>query len=567
MESQGLSSGDRRSAYRRALLTLFVGLWLTAGFVLWSVAKAHREEAAVVASHGDLISDRMSVAVGRASSRLVAVSSLFRASVEITEREFATFVGDVGLEEGMRAVAYIEIVPRERLVDFIRSTAVTRPGFGVFDLDAALEPKRLEARDTHMVVVFMEPADEFSRFVGADVGGLRWLRGTIERALASGEPTATAQFRRPDGSMGPLVQFQPVRDLDGEIVGLIAGVVDLEAMVLAEVGESVAGAVGWSLTDISFDQSARFSEPGTPWHSTVNILDRRWRIEVWGDGAAAGLWSAERAGALAAGLIASIASAGFVFAALRRLAGRRDNQRLAAISAQKDHFLATVSHELRTPLTAVVGFIDEIRERWDELDAEERHDLLTLASDEASEMAALVDDLLVGARLESGRPLAVADGTLDMAQESRSVVARLSRARGAEVEVTGSGWARGDRVRVRQILRNVIDNAFKHGAAPVTIRVETQGHETVVRVGDGGPGVPECCHDVIFDVDADRAAHGHRAVPNSNRLGLPVSAYLAELMNGALSYDTETGEFVLRLPRVPTVEVREQQHLMELLVR
>lgn len=550
---------------RWGVVTLVACLLVTAAAVAWSMSRDSRIARQEAALHAEALTARVSDAVARSNARLLAMSSLFRASDEVTALEFSTFVGDVGLEPATLGVAYLAVVPSDEVGAFSERAHRWVAGFAPFALSDDLEPRPLRPADHHHLVLFAEPS-EFGHLVGADLGSLRWARGAIERTMATGENTATAPFGGPDRAEGPFVVFQPVYALDGNLEGMIAGIFDMRRLVSHEVGDTMSTAVDWAVADVSLDRQHHFAVSRAQWHTTLEIMGRQWRVEVTQVPRSMWMWPVERILGLSAGVLASLASAAFVYSALRRVHSRRENSRLSVLGAQKDHFLATVSHELRTPLTAVLGFLDEMRQRWDHLDPAERIDLLTLAGDEAGEMAALVDDLLVGARLETGKPLAVGDGVLDIAMEARSVVARLSRARGADVEVRGFGWAHGDQVRVRQVLRNIVDNALKHGRSPVVVEVTSDDEDCIVTVRDSGDGVPECCRHTIFVPGADTNDHSHGPVSNSNRLGLPVSAYLARLMGGALVYDDDDKAFVFILTAAHPDDARVEQAFREILI-
>jgi signal transduction histidine kinase len=514
-----------------------------------------------------VVADLWGDAVDRVENRLESVGALFRSSDFVTASEFGTFVGDIGLQEGMRALAYIAFVEADELDEFVAATRRETPSYTVFALDERAEPMPLDrSADHHLLVVYMEPAKEFSALVGADTLTLPWLQDSLERTLATGSATLSPPWPSSDGSDGVIALFHPVYMSD-ELNGIVVGVIDPPALLAATVHSASTSAITWSIVDVGPNRPAAPVAAETTWSRTVGIAGRVWRVDVAPAIAMTSTWQVERAAGAAAGILASLAIAITVYIAFQRAYTRRENARLAALGEQKDMFLAAVSHELRTPLTAVVGFIEEIRDRWDVLDPDERADLLTLAGDEAGEMAALVDDLLVGARLEAGNPLAVTAHSLDVVDEVRWVARRLARARGSAVEVDGEGWALGDRVRIRQILRNVIDNAFKHGRPPVTVSVESDEAWCTVWVGDAGDGVPECCHQAIFDPSSSAALHDHVRVSNSNRLGLPVSAYLAGLMGGDLSYDASSQRFRFRLPVAEAAERSPAQgDLRDLLV-
>ena len=92
---------------------------------------------------------------------------------------------------------------------------------------------------------------------------------------------------------------------------------------------------------------------------------------------------------------------------------RLDNAgRLEAMINYKDEFVASVSHELRTPLTAVVGFAEELRDGFREMPPDVAHELIELISEQSLEVAYIVEDLLVVARLGGDSPHAGSGGDL-----------------------------------------------------------------------------------------------------------------------------------------------------------
>lgn len=538
----------RSRALRWALVSLLVCLGVVAALVRVSGIQERERVAALVASQGGVVTDRWVDALGRVENRLESVGALFRASDFVTAAEFGAFVGDIGLQDGMRALAYIAFVEAGELDEFVAETRQETPSYSVFSLDEQAQPQPIDrSADHHLLVVYMEPAKEFSALIGADTLTLPWLQDSLTHTLTTGSATLSPPWPSSDGTDGVIALFHPVY-IDGQLDGLVAGVIDPPALLAASVHSASTSSITWSIVDVGPNRPAAPVPADTEWSRTVQIAGRLWRVDVAPATTMPSTWPMERAAGATAGILAAVAIAIAVYVAFQRGYVRRENARLAALGEQKDMFLAAVSHELRTPLTAVVGFIEEISERWAVLDPDERSDLLSLAGDEAAEMAALVDDLLVGARLEAGNPLAVTAHTLDVVDEVRWVARRLARARGSGVQIDGEGWALGDRVRIRQILRNVIDNAFKHGRPPVTVTVEADETWCTVWVADGGDGVPECCHLAIFDPASSAAQHDHVRVSNSNRLGLPVSAYLARLMGGDLRYDPESKRFRFRLP-------------------
>lgn len=230
----------------------------------------------------------------------------------------------------------------------------------------------------------------------------------------------------------------------------------------------------------------------------------------------------------------------------------QNRARLEHSLASKDQLIASVSHELRTPLTAVVGLAEELIAAGDSFDIEERNQLMEIVAESSREMADLVEDLLVAARSEDGS-LPVFPDRIDLSLLAQSVVAQISVPEGVEVEVEDSdSVAFGDPVRVRQIIRNLLTNAFRYGSSPITVSVGQDNGTAFLDVRDSGSGIPDADRERIFEpYGRAESSRTHKA---SVGLGLALSRRLAELMDGELSYLQGDGAtFRLSLP-LPATE-------------
>ena len=232
----------------------------------------------------------------------------------------------------------------------------------------------------------------------------------------------------------------------------------------------------------------------------------------------------------------------FVNALERTAADRRVNDLIDS----KDQLIASVSHELRTPLTAVLGLAEELRDR-DDLAEWERRELLEVIAEQSHELTHIVEDLLVASRVETD-DLRVTPGTVSLQRELGHVMRLLPTPAGREVALPdGDAAVWADSVRVRQILRNLITNAYRYGGNHIEIRfIEGEG-TCGAAVWDDGPGVPAAQRGRIFE--PYRRAHETPGRPGSLGLGLAVSRRLAQLMGGELTYRYDAGSrFELILP-------------------
>lgn len=198
----------------------------------------------------------------------------------------------------------------------------------------------------------------------------------------------------------------------------------------------------------------------------------------------------------------------------------------------KDAFLARVGHELRTPLTSVLGYSALLAED-PRLPDDVRRDAAVISA-EASHMAEVVDDFTVVARIDDHllhlRPVMTA-----LTPAIDSVLAGLSP-NGVEVTVTGDGDAivYADPLRLRQMLRTLIDNGLRHAHSRVEIAVREGEDATSIDIVDDGPGLSTVNLEEFLQ--PYHQAHAEPGQPQRLGLGLNVALQLAKAMNADLTY-------------------------------
>ena len=217
-------------------------------------------------------------------------------------------------------------------------------------------------------------------------------------------------------------------------------------------------------------------------------------------------------------------------------------------------FLADASHELRTPLTSLRGYAELVRMRGG-LD-EDASDSLRRIETEGKRMGGLVDDLLTLARSDRGT---VAEKIrVDVAEVVDDAVAGVRAAypdRMVEVTAPDPLPVLGDRNQLLQVVTNVLTNAAVHATAPVPIRVSAgrDGDRVVVRVADGGPGLPPEQAAQVFD-RFWRADAARTRVRGGSGLGLSIVQALVAGHGGDVRFESAeaTGTTVtVTLPTAP----------------
>lgn len=229
-------------------------------------------------------------------------------------------------------------------------------------------------------------------------------------------------------------------------------------------------------------------------------------------------------------------------------------QHLEQLVRSKDEFVASVSHELRTPLTAVVGLTRELADSRVSFSEEEADELIQLVADQSADVAHIVEDLLVAARADLGG-LEVTRQNVDLTTEAGQALRECHHLRGSKSVTLERPdrpvIAMADRARLRQIVRNLLTNAFRYGGSKVSLAVSAENGSAHLSVTDDGSGLSPDEWERIFE--PYYRAHSRGTVTGSIGLGLSVSKRLAEAMNGSLSYRFEDGLSVFELA-LPSAE-------------
>ncbi len=208
--------------------------------------------------------------------------------------------------------------------------------------------------------------------------------------------------------------------------------------------------------------------------------------------------------------------------------------RLIELDQLKDRFLAVTSHEIRGPLTTIISGVDMIRRRSDRLTPENRDRILEAIATQSQQLARLVDDLLLTSQLQSGQ-LAIQPewGELDVTvRQALDAAAPRRRAHQLEVFVEPLR-CRLDGARISQIVRNLVENAYKY--TPDRTRVSVSGKKThggiSLLITDDGPGIPADRRDQLFEAFSRvQETSGQDGVG----LGLFVVSHLVSAMNGRI---------------------------------
>ena len=215
-------------------------------------------------------------------------------------------------------------------------------------------------------------------------------------------------------------------------------------------------------------------------------------------------------------------------------------------------FVADASHELRTPLAAIRGYTELAQRKRDDVPDDVAHAMGRVQS-EAVRMTHLVEDMLLLARLDTGRPL-----EREPVDLSRLV---LDTVGDAHIAGPDHRWSldlpdepvvvTGDQARLHQVLANLLANARVHTppGTSVTTSLTEQGGGAVLTVADDGPGIPAWLQPEIFERfargDSSRSRRG-----GSTGLGLAIVAAVVKAHGGTIDVHSAPGDtrFTVTLP-------------------
>jgi signal transduction histidine kinase len=231
-----------------------------------------------------------------------------------------------------------------------------------------------------------------------------------------------------------------------------------------------------------------------------------------------------------------------------RIALKLSRQRMAReIESQllKDEFVSTISHELRTPLTSIRGTLSLLESGRIGALPEKVGNLIGIASRNTDNLIDLVGDLLNIQELERGT-VSFDFNTLEPGPLLAEICENLSglaaeKRISIECEIEKCPAIMGDRMRVGQVLTNLISNAvkFSEDGAAVTARVLVVGNKLKFQISDTGPGIPDDFRESIFDRFS--RARSSKNIPGTG-LGLAISKAIVDAHDGTIFFQSQVGQ-------------------------
>ena len=226
---------------------------------------------------------------------------------------------------------------------------------------------------------------------------------------------------------------------------------------------------------------------------------------------------------------------------------------LKQIDRLKNEFVHTVSHDLRSPLTAILGYVD-LLDRVGPVNDQQR-EFIHRVQKSVESITSLVNDLLELGRIEAGfesqKEVVPLDGIVRYTLETLSIQISDKKLNLKFNQPDEPAQIRGNPIRLRQMLDNLIGNAIKYTPeeGEITIDLEVQNEQVILRISDNGPGIPPADQPHIFE-KFYRASNVPKGVGGSG-LGLAIVKSIVENHGGRIWVESLLGQgttFTVVLP-------------------
>ncbi len=225
--------------------------------------------------------------------------------------------------------------------------------------------------------------------------------------------------------------------------------------------------------------------------------------------------------------------------------------RLSGAWEQQRQFVGNVSHELRTPLSVVLGYLQSLLRRGDNLSTHQQHALETAIA-ETDRTIRMLQDLLDLARADSGN-LHFRQSPVFLNTLIAEVVEMSQKISKHPISVPTNSddvVALADQDRLMQVLINLVDNAIKYSNSPIELILEQTADRAIIHVQDRGIGIALEHQNRIFE-RFYRAEESSTRSRDGTGLGLAISKSLIEGMNGRITLRSKPNEgsiFTISLP-------------------
>ncbi len=238
---------------------------------------------------------------------------------------------------------------------------------------------------------------------------------------------------------------------------------------------------------------------------------------------------------------------------------KRAEEALLLANRRKDEFLAMLAHELRNPLAPILNAVQLLKTQ--ETTNAKQAWSCDIIDRQVTHIARLLDDLLDVARIMQGKIRLKAEcfELTDIVNNAVETSRPLIESRGQELIITQAAtpqWIRGDRVRLAQVLSNLLNNAAKYTGegGKITLSITAEGSDVVIEVNDNGIGIAPDMLPHIFDLFT-QADHSLAHSQGGLGIGLTLVRRLVEIHGGTIAATSaglgQGSSFTVRLKALP----------------
>ena len=234
------------------------------------------------------------------------------------------------------------------------------------------------------------------------------------------------------------------------------------------------------------------------------------------------------------------------------------NLKAKKLLTSREQLISTVSHDLKTPLSTIIGYTELLGNS--ELNTKQQHFTKNIKGS-SSYISKLVQDLLDFTQIEAGKitidtvPFSLADVINEVASSIQAVYSQKPIDLSITIDEKLQQKIIGDPFRLRQILSNIIGNAFKFtekGFIKIDGKVNLENQTLTLSIKDSGIGIDEKSQQLVFE-EFTQADEKIEKKYGGTGLGLTISKKMAAILGGALSLESEIGKgstFTIQLPLV-----------------
>ncbi|MDB5106397.1 MAG: multi-sensor hybrid histidine kinase [Fibrobacteres bacterium] len=555
-------------------LVLLAGIFLTAALLKNEIR--HRRQQALAALTTQVQSGIRGLNLHLSSQRdaLEAMSAFFEGSDQVDGREFGIFAGRLLPDHPfIKAFQWVPKVSLEGKAGFESELAaesgrefrIVEPGTG------SMVP--VQPRGDYFPIRYVFPFEPNAGIWGLDVAFTPARRACVDSALARMAYTLCRPRKLLQDSLKEWTGLAYMPVVKKDMAGIVVALLRLEKLVHEYVIDPIPA--GFSV-DVDFLSGAEWApmlasgRPGmTPLlvETSEQVGGLRFRARIGAPpGFPDGPFTKVDAFLMAVGISVSVLLAYFIFHArksslpleIKVLERTRELQRVVIRAEEsnqaKSRFLAQMSHEIRTPLNGVLGMSEALLHSGISRESKESVELIKASG---LGLLTILNDVLDVSKIESGKMelelkpfrtgalIAEVMGIMKFDAEARGVSLEL------KPETPVPEWVLGDRLRVRQILLNLLNNALKFTPrGTVTLfPAFTEPDRFLIRIVDSGIGISKANLEKLFQPFEQGDSSTTRKFGGTG-LGLVISMQLARMMDGDIRVQSTEGvgsEFSLSL--------------------